>query len=197
MTKQSALLVVLLASACASLPDDPQVLGDQIIADLDAGLVTQAHDTFGRVERDAKWRESLYPVFFAEAQSRYEAGDFQGASVVLRFSVEEYSGAKSLREALLYSLFQLRAGSETLDLDLVQELASVVQGFRDTNAYSPWSDLIAAQTAIDLGQPTEALVPYQRFLAEWDGKPTELEAYILDIGRYIENPPYAGEEEGR
>jgi hypothetical protein len=194
MIPKTIFLAAILAASCASLPSDPQVLGDQIIADLDAGMVAQAQKTFDRVGGDSIWRESLYPVFYTEAQRRYEEGDFEGASTILRFSVAEYSGASSLREALIFSLFQLRANAETVDPSLVQELQMVVQGFIEAGSYSSWADLIAAQTAIDLGQTQDAIAPYQRFLAIWDGQPAELETYVQDIGRYLENPPSQGEE---
>jgi hypothetical protein len=192
--RKTVFLAVVLAASCASLPSDPQVLGDQIITDLDAGMVAQAQKTFDRVSRDSIWRESLYPVFYAESLKRYEESDFEGASTILRFAVDQYSGASSLREALIFSLFQLRANAETVDPSLVQELQTVVLGFQDSGAYSEWADLIAAQTAIDLGRSQEALAPYQRFLATWKGEPAELETYVQDIGRYIENPPVNGEE---
>ena len=194
MMKQSLILLVALFASCASAPSNPMALGDQIIADLDAGLLSQAENKFEAVANDAKWRESLYPRFFAEARERYESGDFEGASVVLRFSVDQYSQASAMREALLYSLFQLRAQKEHPDAALVQELELVAQDFLDSGGPSLWTDLIAAQTAIDLGHADRARNSYQRFVANWNGEPTELTTYVDDLGRYLNNPPTLGEE---
>jgi len=194
MMKQSLILVVALVASCASTPSNPVALGEQIIADLDAGLASQAQGKFKAVENDTKWRESLYPRFFAEARERYESGDFEGAAVVLRFSVDQYSQASAMQEALLYSLFQIRSQTEHPDAALIQELELVAQDLLDSGGPSLWTDLIAAQTAIDLGQANRARNSYQRFVANWNGEPAELVTYVHDLGRYLDNPPTLGEE---
>ncbi len=187
--------VAALLWSCATVPTDPAALGNEIIRDLDAGLEAEADAAFADIAGSARLRETLYPVLFGEARSRYAAGDYEGAARLLRFSASHYEAATAVREALLYTLFLVRAGLPAPDAALAREMDALLVELRERGAITgPWADLVAAQNAIDRGRVQEAEAPFQRFLATWDGQPAELAAYVQDLGRYIQSPPGAGRE---
>ncbi len=194
---RTALIIptVALLWSCAMAPTDPSAYGVQIISDLDAGQDSAAQEAFDRFADDDQFRETLYPVLFGEARSRYLDGDYEGAARVLRFTADRYPKAVAVREALLYSLFLLRADLAQPDSSLSHEMDTILAALDELGGdAAPWADLVATQNAIDLGQLEAAKAPYERFRAAWDGQPADLEPYVEDLGRYLQSPPDQAKE---
>ena len=183
----SALL--LLTSACASNPPGPPGgLALEIMAELDAGRSAQADELFERVATDRSYTEEIYPVLYARAQERYEAGDFADAATLLRFLARHYDRGKAVREALLYALFLDRATTPGPRPELTAEIEGVLRDLRTREARTPWLELVAAQQAIDQDRLPEARQAFERFVTS-DG-PTlvpELALYVENVSRYLQS----------
>lgn len=176
-----------LAAGCASSPTaPPDELAQSIVVSLDAGDAGRAKSLYSTIEDDQTYREKLYPVVFGAARERFESGDAETAVTHLTFLSEAYPKATSVRVALAYALFLVRAGHEEADPELTKALREAVVGVRDSTPQPPaWIDLIDAQRAIDDGKLEEARIAYDRFLASWNGDPGSLVVYVEDVGRYL------------
>lgn len=180
-------LTACLAVACASTQSaSPDELAQSIVTALDAGDSGRAKSLYATVEDDQAYRDKLYPVIFGAARERFEAGNAQDAAAQLQFLSEAFPKAASVRVALAYSLFLVRAGEDQPDPELTTALRSAVEGVRESSSPPPsWIDLIDAQRAIDDGKLEEARSSYDRFLANWNGDPGSLVVYVEDVGRYL------------
>ncbi len=182
------LLCVSALAGCTSIPPgSPEEVAPRIVVLLDQGKTEDADDLFDAMSSEG---ETLYPLLYETARSRYELGDAHGSAAVLRFMARQYPASAAVREALVYSLFVERAGVEEPSVELVQEFGAAIARLQEGSVQSTsWLDLAQAQQAIDrgdLGVAREAFARFRRTAAETS---PQLTIYIEDIERYLGSHP--------
>ncbi len=171
--------------ACQSAPSGPpeEVAGEIMLA-IESHQPARAADLFVRSSEDSQ--ESMYPVLYSAAQERYERGDAAASVELLRFMVDHYPRAYSVRQALLYGLMVRRSTQDVASADQIAETEEILASLREDSAEPPfWVDLVETQLRIDQNRLGEARQAFERFLSSWDGQPVELMAYVEDIDRYF------------
>lgn len=178
-----------LLMACASVPPgEPGEVADAILADLDAGRVSEATERFEAVSSDGRFREAVYPVLYDAASRRYRESQMEQAAPLLRFLSDHYPNAVAAREALLYTLLVIRAGQDAADPQLLAEMEHLLHRIHAASMDPPvWVDLAATQLEIDRGRLRDARAAYDRFRARWDRQPAELVEYVEDLDRYLQS----------
>lgn len=186
---RSAIVVLALFSpaACVSAPPGPpEEVAASLVADLDESRVDAAAERFDRVAGHAEYCEKLYPILYEAARERFDDGDCARSAELLRFMAPRYPDASAVREALLYSLFLVRAEQDPPQADLLEETDRVLAELRSCDAELPvWVDLVEAQQAADCARLPEARDALARFQDRWEGRPSTLLVYVEDLERYL------------
>lgn len=177
------ILTAAFLAGCALTSVAPEEAGPRIVTALDEGKVSEAASVFG----DTAERERLYPVLYQAAETRFEEGRYAQASEVLRFMKERYPDARSVREALLYSLFLERAEGGGLEEEELEEMAALASELENAPGAEPWVRLASVQVAVDRGRPEEAREALTGFVDSWDGQPASLLPYVEDLERWIQS----------
>lgn len=180
-------LVLTLVAACTSIPPQPpEDLAASLIEDLDNARGAAADERFARVQAQADYTDRLYPLLFQVARERYEGADPAQSVEVLRFMARHYPEARSVHEALLYSLFLVRGKQEQPDPELVREMSTVASALHGMGGRaSAWLLLIDTQQAIDEGRLPDARTNLGAFVDAWNGEPQSLITYVEDLERYL------------
>lgn len=179
--------LTLLASACATTKSagPPAEVADQIVLAIESDQDARASELFGRSNSDD--RDSMYPRLYQAAQSRYEAGDNLASIELLRFMVENYPDAMSVRQALLYALFVERGTTAAPGPGWTEECDRTLTQLRSSQSNLPqWADLCEAQLRADQGRTEDARRAFATFQKAWDGNPPELAVYVDDLKRYLD-----------
>ncbi len=174
--------------ACTLLPQRPanEVALDVITA-IEAQRTQEAASLFRTGATSRGDRDKMYPILFGAGTDRYLQGDFATASRLLRFTAAQYPDAVAVREALVYSLFLERSQRDQPDAAMIREIEQILRDRRRGQTPPPlWFDLVEAQVLIDQQRVPEAQRVFDRFAAGWNGQPTELAAYVEDLGRYLQ-----------
>jgi len=186
MTTKALLVSILFIAACRTTPPGPpSQVGTDIVLALDEGRAADADRLF---ERSAQYRDHsdrIYPVLFESAHGRYTTGDFAGAAALLGFMGEHYPASAAVREAQLYALFLRRSQEGNADARLGAELDVTLDRVLSDNSAPTWAHLVAAQHAIDRGDPERARSSLESFRARWDGAPASLLPYVEELERYL------------
>jgi hypothetical protein len=179
-----ALPLLLCACSTTKSAGPPAEVADQIVLAIESDQDARAGDLFDRATSDDQ--DSMYPRLYQAAQSRYEAGDNTGAIELLRFMVENYLDAMSVRQALLYALFVERGTVASAAPGWTEECDRTLAQLRSSaSSLPPWVDLCEAQLRADQGRTEDARRAFASFLQGWDGDPPELAVYVDDLERYL------------
>ncbi len=181
------ILLLATTSACVSAPlAPPGEVGSEIVLALDEGRSAEADRLFERSAAQNDHSERLYPVLYEAARERYETGDFDGSAVLLGFMAEHYPSSASVHEARLYSLFLQRAGQETADPELVDEIEAGLGPVLASAEAPAWAYLVRTQWAVDRGEMDVARASLKSFEGRWNGEPEELVVYVSELVRFLE-----------
>jgi len=191
MKTLSFLLLVSLA-ACSSTPigdEDPPQAGRTISKKIMAGETKDAGKLFDAYADDDHFRQALYPVLFGIAEERYDSGKTKDSVAVARFVAKKYPKSLSAQEGLLYALFAARNDAGSADIEQLDEMAPLVQKLSGEAGHDLWVDLVATQYWIDRNRPAQAEQTLRSFKERWNGRPSDLSDYILELDRWIQTHP--------
>ena len=179
--------VPILVASCTSTraPASPDRLASQILIAIEDGRQNDAFDLFNDVAESEVHRQRIYPVLYQAAQDYYMRGEAAESTALLRFMASEYPEATAVDEALLYSLFLLRATEEEASPALVAEMEEALDEVRSLPYVPLWVDLVATQSLIDRNRLADARLSFQRFAGSWDGQPESIAIFVEDIDRYL------------
>ncbi|KAA3609575.1 MAG: hypothetical protein DWQ01_09605 [Planctomycetota bacterium] len=164
----------------------PGRVAARIVAHLNAGETEAANELFEDYASEDRYHQTLYPVLFDAAEEYHDTGRPAEAVSVMRFVVEQYPDGNAAKEALLYSLFLLRAEAGKADRLMLDEMGVLLDELEGEPQNPAWIQLISTQYWIDRDRPREAKRAFEQFESEWNGRPSYLASYVTEIERWLQ-----------
>lgn len=183
----AATLVASCQTASVQTFRTPEEATGALIEAAERGDVDEASRIFDTFARASVQRDRVYARAFDAAMVREDAGEAVKSANILKFVCEKYPGATSAREALAYSLWMERNGSEEASEGQTKDLRAAINDVRSaTSKPAVWMDLAETQVAIDEGDLDRAREAFGTFLFNWDGTPVSLMAYVEELERFLQ-----------
>lgn len=183
-----SLLLAAIPCACSSAEPrstSPQRLTNQIVTHLEAGEYEAASELFENSSENAQ--RGLYSSLMSAGEESYDTAQDESAVAIFFFMADHYPDSPAAQEALLYSLFIQRTKQEEPTREQIDEIGTVLENLPESLKGTAWVALVETQYWIDRNRPAHAQAAYENFQGIWNGRPSFLSEYVMEIERWLES----------